>query len=152
MGVMLRRMTVKRAVLLLLLAIALAACGDGASTMTESEDPHVERLLALADQAAEQNGGKALRVEVVETTRRAAEGLSGSSTNQPDVPVWVIQVSGSDYSCAACSKPYGAEAPSGRYLTLVPTVDTHEGTSFGISPGPKDLASLGPVEVLRDQR
>jgi hypothetical protein len=33
----------------------------------------------------------------------------------------------------------------------VVTADTYEGTSAGISPNPYDLASLGPVEVLRDE-
>lgn len=138
--------------LLLVLILAVPACGSETATTAGRDDGHVERLLAMADEAAERNGGEALRVEAVETTRRAAEGLSGSSTNQPDVAVWVVQVSGSDYSCAACSVPFGAEAPRGRYLTLVPTADTYEGTSFGISPEPKDLASLGEVEVLRDRR
>lgn len=144
-------MTVKRSVLVLVLGLALVACGSAAATPAGSDDGHVERLLALADEAAERNGGEALRVEVVETTRRAAEGLSDSSSNQPDVAVWVVQVSGSEYLCDGCSRPYGAEAPRGRYLTLVPTVDAYEGTSFGISPQPKDLASLGPVEVLRGE-
>lgn len=142
---MLRLMTVKRSVLLLALSLTLVACGSetGTPATAASDDGHVERLLAMADEAAERNGGEPLRVEAVETTRRAAEGLSGSSTNQPDVAVWVVQVSGSDYSCDACSVPLGAEAPRGRYLTLVPTVDTYKGTLFGISP---------TVEVLRDQR
>lgn len=145
-----------------LLVAALTACGSGTGdgvprsgpvpATAASEDEHVERLLELADEAAERNGGEAKLVEAVRTTRRAAEGLSGSASNQPDVPVWVVQVSGTDYSCDGCSVPQGAEAPRGRYLTLVPTVDTYEGTSFGISPRPKDLAALGPVEVLRDER
>jgi hypothetical protein len=151
---MLRPMSVKRSVLLLALSLALVACGNETATSATSDsgDRHVDRLLALADEAAERHGGEALYVEAVETTRRTAEGLSGSTSNQPDVAVWVVQVSGSEYACEACSKPQGAEAPEGRYLTLVPTADTYEGTSFGISPEPKDLASLGEVEVLRDER
>lgn len=147
-------MNVKRSVLLLLLGLTLVACGSEAANPASSgsNDGHVDRLLALADEAAARNGGEALYVEAVETTRRAAEGLSGSTSNQPDVPVWVVQVSGSEYACEACSKPAGAEAPKGRYLTLVPTADTYQETSFGISPEPKDLASLGDVEVLRDDR
>ena len=84
----------------------------------------MERLLAMADEAAERNGGEAKLIEAVKTTRRAAEGPSGSTSNQPDVAVWVVQVRGGEHSCEACSVPQGAEAPKGRYLTLVPTADS----------------------------
>lgn len=151
---MLRLMAVKRYVLLLVLGLALAGCGSeaGASATPGSTDEHVVHLLGVADEAAQRNGGKALHVEAVKTTRRAAERLSGSSSSQPDVAVWVVQVTGSEYVCDGCSRPQGAAAPRGHYLTLVLTVDAYEGTSFGISSQPRNLASLGEVEVLRDER
>jgi hypothetical protein len=142
------------AVMPLLVALLLSACGTkAASNVTSnatSNDGHRERLLAMADEAAHGNGGEAKVVVVVRTTRREAERLSGLSSNQPNVPVWVVEVSGSDYTCGACSPPAGASEPTGRYLTLVPTTDTYKPTSFGIHPKHQDLASLGTVEVLRE--
>jgi hypothetical protein len=128
----------------------LAGCGQQTSALSSAGDAHEERLLAAADAAAERNEGEALRVEAVRTTRRAAEGLTGSTSNQPDVPVWVTQVSGTSYACGPCSRPLGAEQPTGRFLMVVVTADAYEGTSFGISPNGYDLTSLGTVEVLRD--
>jgi hypothetical protein len=148
---MLRSMDMTRA-LLFVLAGVLAGCGTQAGAVEASDVPEQvrTRLLAEADSAAEGNGGQASRVEAVQTTRRQAERLAGSESNQPDVPVWVVQVSGDDYSCDACSRPLGAEAPVGDYLTLVLTTETYDGTSFGISPRPAELASVGEVEVLRE--
>ena len=148
---MLRRMDMK-VVALALVGLLLTACGSEDAPATQQGDGHKDRLLALADEAARGNGGEAKVVEAVKTTRRAVERMEGSSSNQPDVPVWVVQVSGSDYTCGACSIPVGAKAPIGSYLTLVPTVGAYETTSFGIHASRQDLASLGEVEVLRDQK
>jgi hypothetical protein len=143
-------MGMKRVALMMAAMALLGGCGQPTSGQNSADDGHKERLLAAADAAAERNEGEALRVEAVRTTRRAAEGLTGSTSNQPDVPVWVTQVSGTAYSCGACSRPQGAAAPAGRFLMLVVTAGGYEGTSFGISPDGYDLGSLGTVEVLRE--
>jgi uncharacterized protein YceK len=148
---MLRLMVMRRVAVVLAVVALLAGCGQQTTSVQSSEDDtHKERLLAAADASADRNDGKALRVEAVRTTRRAAEGLTGSTSNQADVPVWVTQVSGTTYACGGCSRPPGAVTPTGRFLMLVVTADAYEGTSFGISPNRYDLASLGTVEVLRD--
>ena len=141
-----------------LLVAGLAACGasDGHQERAAGPDagvqPAAAQLLTLADQAASRNGGEAVLVQAARSTRGSAELLSGSTTNQPDVPVWVVQVSGSDYVCELCSGPSGGAAPKGRFLTMVYEADDFESTSFHMSPTAYDLASLGPVQVLRDNR
>jgi uncharacterized protein YceK len=151
MCAMLRLMGMRRVAVVLAVVALLAGCGQQTSVQSSEDDAPKERLLAAADAAADRKDGKALRVEAVRTTRRAAEGLTGHISNQADVPVWVTQVSGTTYACGGCSRPPGAVTPTGRFLMLVVTADAYEGTSGGISPNRYDLSSLGEVEVLRDK-
>lgn len=146
------------AVALAAVAVLAVAAGPSALGLTSRSGPSTapgfaadpvtaKRLLELADQAAERDAGKAVNVEVVRTTRAQAD--SPDTTNQPDVPVWLMQVSGDDYVCGGCSAPAGADPPSGRYLLLAVTVDGFQSTSFGIGPDARDLGALGAVQVLR---
>lgn len=137
----------------LAVAVSLTACGSGSAALSSGgSDAQKGRLLAAADAAAKNNGGKARHVEAVETTRGTAADLTGHSNLSQDEKVWVVQVSGDDYSCGGCSHPAGASSPSGKYLTLVLRAADYEGTDFGISPKPTDLAAFGHIQVLRNDR
>jgi hypothetical protein len=69
---------------------------------------------------------------------------------QGNQPVWVIQVEGSThFLCNACSRPQGAAAPRGRYLTLVLDATTLQTLDDGIGPTRADLGQLGTVIDLR---
>jgi hypothetical protein len=131
------------------LIFLVAACGSGNGKAEAS--PAGERLLAAADAAAKSNGGEARRVEVVKTTRGEAADFTGRGTQAQAEEVWVVQVSGDDYTCDLCSRPPGASSPKGRFITLVLRASDYEGTDFGMSPTATDLAKFGEVEVLRDE-
>jgi hypothetical protein len=148
-----RRMRLFLPLAALAVAVSLTACGSGSAALSSGgSDAQKGRLLAAADAAAKNNGGKARHVEAVETTRGTAADLTGHSNLSQDEKVWVVQVSGDDYSCGGCSRPAGASSPSGKYLTLVLRAADYEGTDFGISPKPTDLAAFGHIQVLRDDR
>jgi hypothetical protein len=136
----------------LVAALSLTACGqERAASSADGSGIPKDRLLAAADAAAERSGGEAKRVEAVETTRGTAADLTGHSNLQQEEKVWVVQVSGDEYLCGACSVPYGASAPTGKYLTLVLRASDYENTDFGMSPNATRLAAFGPVAVLRDK-
>ena len=65
------------------------------------------------------------------------------------VKVFLITMRG-DFTANAVSRPSGAQAPTGRYLSLVIDARTFEGLDFGLSPKPPPVppASLGPVTCL----
>jgi hypothetical protein len=136
-------------------ALLLAACGtasSGPNAGAGAHDPVQQRLLAAADAAAKNNGGAAKYVEAVETTRGTAADLTGHSNQNQAEQVWVIQVSGDDYTCNVCSRPAGASAPKGKYITIVLRASDYESTDGGLGPAPTDLSAFGHVEVLRDDR
>jgi hypothetical protein len=136
----------------LVVLLALAGCGTRSAVSPAGDrNPAEQRLLAAADAAADRNGGKANHVEAVMTTRGTAADLTGHSSLSQDEELWVVQVSGDDYTCLLCSGPRGSVAPKGRYLTLVLRVSDYEGTDFAIAPKATDLAALGRVDVLRDR-
>lgn len=149
---MLRLMNVRRHLAALVVVLALAACGTEAAGQRSSADSRERRLLAAADAAGKNNGGEAKRVEVVRTIRGGASDLTGHSNQAQDEAVWVVQVSGDDYSCGSCPRPAGAPAPTGRFLTLVLRASDYKSTDFGMLPNRTDLARLGQVELLRDER
>jgi hypothetical protein len=132
--------------------LAVAACGTASGGSLSRSDVPKDKLLAVADRAAEANGGKARYVEAVATTRGTAADLTGHSNQNQDEQVWVVQVSGDNYACNVCSRPFGATAPSGKYLTIVLRASDFQSTDSGIGPGATDLSKLGEVEVLRDDR
>lgn len=135
------------------LALSLSACGSQSASVAADGDPSAKaRLLAAADAAANRNGGKAKRVEAVETTRGKAADLTGHSNQNQNESVWVVQVSGDHYLCDLCSVPYGAKAPQGDYITIVLRSSDFENTDSGLGSQATDLAALGEVKVLRGDR
>ena len=140
-------MNVKR-LLMCLLVVLLASCGT--SDSPGSDDPATQHLLAAAERAAKNNGGEAKHVEAVKTTRGKAADLTGHSNLDQTEEVWVVEVSGDDYTCNVCSHPNGAGAPKGRYITLVLRASNFEYTDGGLGPEAIDLSAFGAVEVLRD--
>jgi hypothetical protein len=135
------------------LVLSLSACGSqSASVAADGDESAKARLLAAADAAAKRNGGEAKRVEAVETTRGKAADLTGHSNQNQSEGVWVVQVSGDHYLCGACSVPYGGTAPKGDYVTIVLRASDFESTDGGLGPQATDLAALGEVKVLRDDR
>lgn len=134
---------------LLLVAALLVACGTGVVGPSSDADPTKAELLAAADAAARSNGGSAPRVEAVRTTRGRAADPTGHSQQDQDQAVWVVQVSGDEYECGVCSRPFGGAAPRGDHITLVLRASDLVSTDAGIGPSGTDLAAFGEVLVLR---
>jgi hypothetical protein len=65
------------------------------------------------------------------------------------VKVFLITMRGR-FTAREASRPPGAKAPTGRYLSLVVDTRTFESLDFGIGPKPPPVApaSLGPVTYL----
>lgn len=132
--------------------VLVTACGNASVRLSASVDEDVrQRLLAAADRAAAVNDGEAKHVEAVRTTRGRAADLTGNSGTEPDQEIWVVQVSGTNYSCGLCSRPAGSHADLShmRYITLVLRASDYGGTDAGLRPRPTDLGRFGEVEVLR---
>ena len=136
----------------LLVLLLLAACGQsgaGGSVAIGGPDPSVQRrLLQAADRAAGANNGRAERVEAVASTRSKANMLLSGATGMSDEDVWVVQVQGT-FVCDVCSRPRGAAAPTGHFITMVLRQSDFETTDSGIGPNKSDLSKLGAVTVLR---
>jgi hypothetical protein len=60
---------------------------------------------------------------------------------------------GGHFTAREATRPPGAKAPAGRYLSLVIDAKTFQGLDFGIGskPPPVPPASLGPVTYLTGQ-
>jgi hypothetical protein len=138
------------------LAYLLAAAGCG-RTVAAAGAPvpasAIGRLTAMAHRAATLNGDRdPAWITAVMTTR--AKALT-SATPGDDVPgssrvrVFLITMRG-HFTAKDASRPPGAKAPTGRYLSLVIDAKTFRGLDFGISPTPPPVppASLGPVTYL----
>ena len=132
--------------------LAVAACGTSSAGSGLGSDVPKDKLLAAADRAATNNGGEAKYVEAVKTTRGTAADLTGHSNLDQGEPIWVVQVSGDDYTCNVCHHPSGASAPRGKYITIVLRASDFESTDGGLGPSATDLTKLGDVQVLRDDR
>lgn len=139
------------AIVALCLTLACAACGSSGSTRLTVASSDKSALLAAADRAAKFDGGHAKRVEAVQTTRGRAADLTGHGSTNQNEPVWVVQVSGDQYTCGACSVPDGAVAPTGHYITLVVKASDLTSTDSGLAESATDLAGLGDVQVLRQE-
>jgi hypothetical protein len=129
-----------------LVLVLAAACGDGSESARGGPSTEVrERLLSLADRAAEQNGSSAARVEVVETTREAANAAIGAGVAGTEA-VWAMQIEAKEGEAFR-----GIRAPGvkGRYIYTVLRQSDYENTDGGLSSEPTDLANLGRVVVLR---
>jgi hypothetical protein len=84
--------------------------------------------------------------EWVRTTRRAYERLAGYREPGLDEELYVVQVHGL-FTCAACSRPYGAAAQTGSAALSGLPVDGAGETMGGIGP-PEDLSRLGTVHTF----
>jgi len=148
---MLRHMYVRRHLAALVVLLAVGACGNGpqqaADDLPEDTKAH---LLRAADRTASANGGQAVRVKAVETTRGAAADLTGHSNLEQQERIWVVQVSGDTYECQTCSRPFGVTAdPSGHVIEIVLRSTDWQATDFRIGEHRTDLAVFGEVHVLR---
>jgi hypothetical protein len=107
----------------------------------------------MAERIAKGNGDATpAQVTVVLTTH--AQALT-SATPGDTVPgtgkirVYLITMQG-HFVATDVSRPSGAAAPSGRYISVVVDASTFSGLDFGIGPNPPPVspASLGPVTYL----
>ena len=66
-----------------------------------------------------------------------------------DVPVFLVTMRG-NFVATAASRPPGAAAPAGSYLSIVVGASTFQVLDSGLSPSPPPVspASLGPVTYL----
>ena len=142
------------------LASVLAAAGCGrsaAATGAPVPASAIPRLTAIAHRAATINGdpSPAWITAVVTTHAKAltsatpGDYLPGSA----HIKVFLITMRGR-FTASDATGPPGAEAPTGRYLSLVIDANTFRGLDFGISPKPPPVppASLGPVTHLPGRR
>jgi hypothetical protein len=138
------------------LSIMLAGAGcarsaDAAGTSVPASA--IGRLTAAAHRAAIANGDRtpAWITAVVTTQSKALT----SATPGDYVPgsaharVYLITMRGK-FTATLASRPAGAKAPTGRYLSLVIDAKTFRGLDAGIGPKPPPVppASLGPVTYL----
>lgn len=113
----------------------------------------VPRLDAIARSAAKTDGDAApSQVTAVLTTR--AKALTSATPGDlvpgsASVRVFLLTMRG-QFTATDASRPSGAAAPTGRYLSLVVNAATFQVTDFGLSPKlpPVSPASLGPVTYL----
>lgn len=113
-------------------------------------DQQVEqRLWSVADSAARSDGGTVKAAQAVRSTRAAAVMLTSQGVIDDNQPVWLVQVEGiADFVCNACSRPSGAAAPRGRFLTMIVGATTFVGMDFGLDSTKADLSRLGTVLSL----
>ena len=91
-------------------------------------------------------------ITVVVTTRAKALTSATPGDYVPGsahVRVYLITMRG-NFTATLASRPPGAKAPTGRYLSLVINAKTFRGPDSGISPEPPPVppASLGPFTYL----
>lgn len=97
---------------------------------TSREIPKLTELQRAARALVESNADVAVHEGlIVVTTRQFAAG--GDLVNS-DQPVYELVLHG-NFTCAACSRPPGATAPTGEYLTLSMDRATLATTDFGIT-------------------
>ncbi|MDP9164693.1 MAG: hypothetical protein M3O32_01260 [Actinomycetota bacterium] len=127
------------------LLLGLSACGT-AKVGSDSDDPTMAKLRAIARHAAEANSGHADKAEAVKSTHSTGEKLaSGGDIVQGNEPVWIVQVEGT-FTCNSCSHPQGFRGTiAGHYLTITVDASTWRDTDFGIGDRRADLAKLGKV-------
>ena len=113
----------------------------------------IPRLTAIGGRAAAANGDTApLWMTAVLTTHAKALTSATPGDFVPgtgDIPVFLITMRG-DFVASAASRPAGAAAPTGRYLSIVVDAATFQVLDSGLSPSPPPVspASLGPVTYL----
>ena len=110
-------------------------------------------LTAIGGRAASANGDPApMWMTAVLTTHAKALTSATPGDFVPgagDVPVFLVTMRREFVACAA-SRPSGAAAPDGRYLSIVVDARTFQVLDSGLSPSapPVPPASLGPVTYL----
>ena len=82
--------------------------------------------------------------EIVATTDTKAFAIWGGTHD--DKPIYVVQVVGK-FVCDSCSGPVASKAPRGDALQVLFDASGN-GTGFGFSPQPRDIAQLGKVYRL----
>ena len=134
--------------------LASAGCGSAPAAAGGAVPGWVTgRLTAIAHRAAAINGDlhPAWITAVLTTHAKALTSATPGDfvPGSARVKVFLITMRG-DFTANAVSRPSGAQAPTGRYLSLVIDARTFEGLDFGLSPKPPAVppASLGPVTYL----
>lgn len=137
-------------------AVVLAATDSGGSAAASGApipSAAIPRLTAIAHHTAAINGDSDPEwITVVLTTR--AEALTSATPGDyvpgsAHVKAYLITMRG-HFTATAVSVPLGAQAPTGRYLSLVIDAQTFQRLDFGIGPKapPVPPASLGPITYL----
>jgi hypothetical protein len=134
--------------------LATAACaGSPARAGTPVPAPAISRLTVVGGRAAKANGDAApLWMTAVLTTH--AKALTSATPGDfvagaGDAAVFLVTMRG-NFVATGASRPPGAAAPTGRYLSIVVDARTFRVLDFGLSHGPPPVwpASLGPVTYL----
>jgi hypothetical protein len=113
----------------------------------------IPRLTAMAHRAATVDGDpRPAWIPAVLTTHAKALTSATPGDYAPGsahVKVFLITMRG-HFIARDPTRPPGAKAPTGRYLSLVIDGKTFQGLDFGIAPKPPPAlpASLGPVTYL----
>ena len=147
-------------VLALVSALATAGCaasptgaGSPAGAGSPVPAPAIPRLTAIASRAATADGDAApSQMTAVLTTHAKALTSATPGDTIPGaggVPVFLVTMRG-HFTATAASRPPGAAAPTGRYLSVVVDTRTFQVLDSGLSPSPPPVspASLGPVTHL----
>jgi hypothetical protein len=139
-----------------LIAAVVIVAGCGAATASAGRlvpKSAVSRLIKIAKRAARLNGDRhPLWATAVLTTHEKAllSATPGDTvSNRRHVAVYLVTIRGR-FVCNLCSRPSGAKAPRGRYISIVLDAKTFNGMDDGLSPKrpPVAPASLGPVTYL----
>ena len=107
----------------------------------------IPRLAATADAGAAPSQMTAVLTTHVKALTSATPGDFIPGTG--GVPVFLVTVQG-HFTATEASRPPGAAAPAGRYLSIVVDARTFQVLDSGLSPSPPPVppASLGPVTYL----
>jgi hypothetical protein len=139
-----------------LIAAVVVVAGCGAATASAGRPvpkSAVSRLIKIVKRAARLNGDRhPLWATAVLTTHEKAllSATPGDTvSDRRHVAVYLVTIRGR-FVCNLCSRPPGAKAPRGRYISIVLDAKTFNGMDDGLSPKrpPVAPASLGPVTYL----
>ena len=166
----------RRAVLLLPLVMAAAACANPApppsgtpeatapsivpqqatptptTPLTEGTGPvpasAIDRLTALSIELASESDDSAPKAAwAVFTARQDADLLASGAYVNSNQPVYLVQIQG-QFTALDASRPAGQQTPTGRFLTYVVDAATWLVLDSGVGDQSIDLSVLGPVTTL----
>jgi len=146
---MLRRSAIVLASMLTLAGCAAATAADARPVPKSA----VSRLTEIAKHAARANGDRHLlwATAVLTTHEQALRSATPGDTvsNRRHVAAYLVTIRGR-FVCKTCSVPPGANAPKGRYISIVVDAKTFKDMDFGLSQKASKLSpsSLGPVTHL----